>query len=121
MQTNRQLYISDKAKDILDRLSMRKEELQGDWTWQENDDCYSLFAVNDEIGIYTTIIENHTPMFGYYKTEEVAEQIASEFAEDILWYANHVSVNIKKVKKGRPTVIEWNGRIYTLRSESSVR
>lgn len=94
-----------RAMKIEQAIRIRRIELNDGWEpdW-ENTNLrkyfiiyeYSNYIKNDIYPEYTYGF-NGLPIFGYYETYEIAQQIIDEFKDDLLWYFNEYYPNKDKM------------------------
>ena len=80
-----------RAMQIEQAIRIRRIELNDGWEPDWDDEVetkYLISKVFDSITSGTTHLYDISPVFGYYKSHEIAQQIIDEFEDDLLWYFN---------------------------------
>ena len=90
-----------RAIQIEQAIRIRRIELNDGWEpdWDDTDDNYYFyFSIGSScLAVHRTFLVNFLPVFGYYKSEEIVEQIVDEFNDDLLWYFNEYYPNKDKM------------------------
>lgn len=93
-----------KAMKIEQSIRIRCIELNNGWEpdWENIDEAkYYILSKNnissEKAYINDTYAYNHFPIFGYYKSIEIAQQIVDEFNDDLRWYFNEYYPNKDKM------------------------
>lgn len=90
-----------KAMQIEQAIRIRRIELNDGWEpdWDNRgEDKYFIFT---ECGcclkVFKVNLYNHFPIFGYYKSEEIAQQVIDEFEDELYWYFTEYYPNKDKM------------------------
>ena len=78
-----------RAMRIEHAIRIRRIELNNGWEpdfGDESETKYLISKVFYSITSGTTHLYDISPVFGYYKSRKIAEQIIDEFKDDLLWY-----------------------------------
>ena len=70
-------------------IRIRRIELNDGWEpdWNdENETKYLISKFFDFITSGTTHLYDISPVFGYYKSQEITQQVIDEFEDDLRWY-----------------------------------
>lgn len=93
-----------RAMQIEQAIRIRRIELNEGWEpdWDDIDEAkyHIMFKNNIYSGdefVNDTYGYNYLPVFGYYKSEEIVEQIVDEFNDDLLWYFTEYYPNKDKM------------------------
>ena len=89
-----------KAMQIEQAIRIRRIELNEGWEpdWNDVDEAKYLISNRDNFIISAIMRTQHiSPAFGYYKSEEIAEQIIDEFEDELLWYFTEYYPNKDKM------------------------
>lgn len=93
-----------RAMQIEQSIRIRRIELNDGWEpdWDDIDEIkYHILLKNNlsskKAFINDTYVYNYFPIFGYYKSIEVARQIIDEFEEELLWYFTEYYPNRDKM------------------------
>lgn len=86
-----------RAMQIEQSIRIRRIELNNGWEpdWYDAVErkYYVYFTSDGYLTVYKSFLNKFLPIFGYYKTEEIARQIINEFEDDLLWYFNEYYPN----------------------------
>ena len=81
-----------RAMELEQSIRIRRIELNDGWEPDWDDAVerkyYVYFTSDGYLTVYKSFLNKFLPIFGYYKTEEIARQIINEFEDDLLWYFN---------------------------------
>ncbi len=80
-----------RAMKLEHAIRIRRIELNDGWEpdWDDiNEDKLFIFYMKYKININRVRLYSQFPIFGYYKSEEIAQQIIDEFKDELLWYFN---------------------------------
>lgn len=90
-----------KAMKIEQAIRIRRIELNDGWEpdWDEAVErkYYVYFTSDGYLTVYKSFLNKFLPIFGYYKTEEIARQIIDEFEDELFWYFNEYYQNKDKM------------------------
>lgn len=93
-----------RAMEIEQAIRVRRIELNNGWEpdWDNRDEdkfyIYSEPCHNpNSLRIGSVYFSDYNPIFGYYKSLDIAEQIQEEFREELLWYFNEYYPNRDKM------------------------
>ena len=88
-----------RAMRIEQAIRIRRIELNNGWEPDFDDVFENKYFISNEEYIYVdrTLNYNYLPVFGYYKSKEIAEQIIYEFKDDLLWYFTEYYPNKDKM------------------------
>ena len=90
-----------RAMQIEQAIRIRRIELNEGWEpdWDDIDDgkYYVYISYNGCLIVYKAFSDNFLPVWGYYKSKEIARQIIDEFKDDLLWYFNEYYPNKDKM------------------------
>lgn len=90
-----------KAMQIEQAIRLRRIELNGGWEpdWDDEDEAkYYIFTeCRCCPKVFKAFSYNFLPIFGYYKSEEIAQQIIGEFEDELFWYFNEYYQNKDKM------------------------
>ena len=90
-----------RAMQIEQAIRIRRIELndgwEPDWDDIDEDKCFIFTECGCCLKIFNVDLYNFLPIFGYYKSEEIAEQIIYEFKDDLLWYFTEYYPNKDKM------------------------
>ena len=82
-----------RAMQIEQAIRIRRIELNEGWEpdWDDVDEVkYYILSKNnlssEKAFVNDTYAYNHFPIFGYYKSIEIAQQVIDESEEELLWY-----------------------------------
>ena len=93
-----------RAMKIEQAIRIRRIELNDGWEpdWDDINEIKHYILLknnlsNEKAFINDTYAYNHSPIFGYYKSIEIAQQIIDEFKNDLLWYFTEYYPNKDKM------------------------
>lgn len=90
-----------RAMKIEQAIRIRRIKLndgwEPDWDDEEEDKYYVYFTGGGYLTDYKSYLDKFLPVFGYYKSEEIAQQVIDEFKDDLLWYFNEYYPNKDKM------------------------
>lgn len=81
-----------RAMQIEQAIRLRRIELNDGWEPDWNDiyegKYYVYISYNGYLDIDKIFLNKYFPAFGFYKSEEIAQQIIDEFKNELYWYFN---------------------------------
>lgn len=93
-----------RAMEIEQAVRVRRIELNNGWEpdWDDGDEdkfyIYSEPRHNpNSLRTGSVYVSDYNPIFGYYKSLDIADQIQEEFREELLWYFNEYYPNRDKM------------------------
>lgn len=90
-----------RAMQIEQAIRIRRIELndgwEPDWDDIDEDKCFIFTECGCCLKIFNVDLYNFLPIFGYCKSEEIAEQIIYEFKDDLEWYFSEYYPNKDKM------------------------
>lgn len=78
-----------RAMELEQAIRIRRIELNDGWEPDFNDENETKYLISkffDFITSGTTHLYDISPVFGYYKSQEITQQVIDEFEDDLRWY-----------------------------------